>query len=274
MDLSKATKTRPAWRSDRLFMLVFLLAVAAIVTVNTFTVVQDRARGGHPLPIWEPAVWETTSGLILILLLPLVTWFTRRHPVTAPPAFGWLAWHAPAALVFSLIHVLGMGPARSLAYAVVGGSYDPLAPLGDWPYELRKDLLVYGSVVAIYTIWRGALPVQAGEGTPPIEVRDGARRLFVPVSDILWVEAAGNYVELHRASAPVLYRGALAEMERRLIGEGFVRIHRSRLVRREAIVSVETKSSGDFAVRLVGGQVLAGSRRFRTQALDRAVMPD
>ena len=248
----------------------------AIVTVNVFSVVQDSARGGRPLPIWEPAVWESTSGLIFALLLPLVTAFIRRHPVTPPPTFGWLAWHAPAALVFSLIHVLGMGPARSLIYAVIGGVYDPLAPLGDWPYELRKDLLVYGSIVAVYTIWRGALPIPAdpGEGTPPIEVRDGSRRLFVPVSDILWVEAAGNYVELHRGAAPVLHRAALAEMERRLIGEGFVRIHRSRLVRRDAIVSVETKSSGDFAVHLAGGQVLAGSRRFRSQVLDRAVMPD
>jgi DNA-binding LytR/AlgR family response regulator len=81
-------------------------------------------------------------------------------------------------------------------------------------------------------------------------------------------------VELHRASAPVLHRAALAEMERRLTGEGFVRIHRSRLVRRDAIVAVETKPSGDFAVRLAGGQVLAGSRRFRSQALDRAAAPD
>ena len=257
-------------------MLVFLLAVAAITTVDVFTVVQDRTRAGRPVPIWEPVVWEATSGLILASLAPALMWFTRRHPVTAPPAFGWLVWHIPAALAFSLVHVLGMGPMRSLAYAVAGGFYDALAPLADWPYELRKDLLVYGSVVAIYTIWRGPLPLQAspGDGTPPIEVRDGARRLFVPVSDILWVEAAGNYVELHRASAPVLHRAALADMERRLTGEGFVRIHRSRLVRRDAIVSVETKSSGDFAVRLASGQVLAGSRRFRTQALDRAVMPD
>jgi hypothetical protein len=259
-----------------MFLLIFLLAVAAITTVDVFTVLQDRARAGRPVPLWEPVVWESTSGLIMVLLAPVVMEFTRRHPFTPPPALGWLAWHAPAALLFSLAHVLAMGPMRSLAYAALGSFYDALAPLGDWPYELRKDLLVYGSLVATYTIWHGRLPMpaQAGEESQPIEVRDGARRLFVPISDILWVEAAGNYVELHRASAPVLHRAALGDMERRLTGEGFVRIHRSRLVRRDAIVSVETKSSGDFAVRLAGGQVLAGSRRFRSQALDRAAPPD
>ena len=275
-ELSTGGKAQQVWRNDRLFLVIFALAVTAIVTVDVFTVFHDRAVAGHPAPLWEPAVWEISSGLILVALAPAVMWLTRRHPPNPPPALGWLAWHVAAGLVFSLVHVLAMGGLRGLAYAAVGGVYDPLAPLGDWPYELRKDLLTYWGLLVIYSIWRGAPPVvvAAEQVSPPIEVRDGARRLFVPVSDILWVEAAGNYVELHRASAPVLHRAALADMERRLSGQGFVRIHRSRLVRRDAIVAVETKSSGDFAVRLAGGQVLAGSRRFRSQALDRAPLPD
>ena len=264
---------RAAWRNDRMFLLVFALATALIVMVDVFTVLHDRAAGGRPVPVWQPVVWECTSGVILLLLAPLVTAFARRHPPTPPPRFGWLVWHIPGGLVFSLVHVLAMGPARSLVYVAFGEVYNPLAPLGDWLYELRKDLLIYAAVVAVYVIWRGPAAIQpssAGGEPAPIEVRDGARRLFVPISDILWVEAAGNYVELHRGAAPLLHRAALAEMERRLVGAGFVRIHRSRLVRRDAIVSVETKPSGDFAVRLAGGQVLTGSRRFRSQALDRA----
>ena len=259
-----------------MFLLVAVLAGLAIVTVDVFSVFHDRAAAGRAVPIWEPAVWELSSWLILLALAPAVMALTRRQPLRPPPAFGWLGWHLPAGLAFSLLHVLGMGLVRSLVYAGIGGHYDPLAPLGDWTYEMRKDLLTYAGLVTLYTIWRGPPPPAAdpGEELPPIEVRDGTRRLFVPISDILWVEAAGNYVELHRASAPLLHRAALAEMERRLVGAGFVRIHRSRLVRRDAIVAVETKPSGDFAVRLAGGQVLAGSRRFRSQALDRAGAPD
>jgi hypothetical protein len=240
-----------------------------------FSVVHDRAEGGHPVSIWEPAVWESSSGLVLAALMLPVMAFARRHPPT-PSRWGWLAWHVAGALVFSLVHVLAMGALRWVAYRLVGFHYNPLEPIGDWPYELRKDLLVYGALVTTYTLWRNLAPVRPASqaAAPAIEVRDGARRLFVPVSDILWVEAAGNYVELHRDQAPVLHRAALAEMERRLADQGFVRIHRSRLVRRDAIVAVETKTSGDFAVRLVGGQVLSGSRRFRSQALDRTASPD
>jgi hypothetical protein len=246
-------------------MVIFAVTLVAIVAVDVFSVMHDRARMGRPIAMWQPTVWEISSGLVLIVLIPGLMWFARRFPPTPPPALGWLAWYVPAAIAFSLVHVIGMGVLRWAAYAAVLDWYDPLAPLGDWPYELRKDLLIYAGVTACYVIWRGAgaVVVQNAETPEPIEVRDGARRLFVPIEDILWVEAAGNYVELHRTAAPVLHRAPLAEMERRLADAGFVRIHRSRLVRRTAIAAVETKPSGDFAVRLVTGETLAGSRRFR-----------
>jgi hypothetical protein len=264
-------------RSDATFLAVFVLFSIAVVAVDVFSVAHDRAEAGRPVALWEPAVWEISSVLMLTVLAPALMAFARRFPPTAPPRFGWLAWHAALGLGFSLIHVLGMGVLRWAAYAVAGDWYDPLGPLGDWPYELRKDALVYGGVVATYVIWRGAASV-AGQAAPParpIEVRDGARRLFVPVEEILWVEAAGNYVELHAGAGAVLHRTSLTEMERRLAEAGFVRIHRSRLVRRAAIAAVETRPSGDFTVQLVTGETLAGSRRFRAATrLDREPTPD
>lgn len=47
------------------------------------------------------------------------------------------------------------------------------------------------------------------------------------------------------------------------LGELFVRIHRSRLVNRAAICSIDTNPSGDFEVETAAGAVLKGSRRFR-----------
>lgn len=89
----------------------------------------------------------------------------------------------------------------------------------------------------------------------------------MPLNDVVWVEAAGNYVELHRGGGGLLHRASLSEMERRLHSAGFVRIHRSRLVRREAVAAVESKSTGDFVVRLRDGRELAGSRRYRRPLL-------
>ena len=255
-------------QGERLFIALFALGASGVILVDIFSVLHDRARFGHPVPWWEPAVWEVSSGLVLTALLPGVLWLVRRVPPRLAPAFGWIAVHLAGGLVFSLVHVVAMGVLRSLAYRLVGNVYDPLGPLGEWPYELRKDLLIYAGLLAAYPLWTGfrARRAPATTSAEVLEVRDGARRLFLPVSDILWVEAAGNYVELHTGQgAAILHRASLAQMERSLAG--FVRIHRSRLVNRAAVGEVETKSSGDFAVRLGSGQTLLGSRRFRAALL-------
>ena len=116
-------------------------------------------------------------------------------------------------------------------------------------------------------------------------MKAGGRTLFLLPGEILWLEAAGNYVTLHTAGASHLLRATLAEWERRLsagdrpwtnpdisgqIGTGpdtkpdFVRIHRSRIVNRHHIRETRTTSSGDFELTLSNGAVLTGSRRFRS----------
>ena len=59
-------------------------------------------------------------------------------------------------------------------------------------------------------------------------------------------------------------RGTLSAWELRLAGQGFVRIHRSRLVNRTHVGALEPTGSGDFEVTLTNGRKLQGSRRFRS----------
>lgn len=256
---------------DLLFMAAAATIALTVAVFNTLNVLDERERIGRPIPAWEPAVWEGTSVVVLLALLPAVLWVTRRAwPLTAPPT-RWLGIHAATLLAMSLLHVLGMGALRGLIYRSLGDAYDPLLPLRDWPYELRQDLPVYAVLVALYVGWT-ALGQRKETGREPpevLEVRDGARRRYVPLSDVLWVEAAGNYVELNRQAGPVLHRASLTELERQLAEAGFVRIHRSRLVRRDAVAEIASKPSGDFTVRLADGRELAGSRRYRRPLLDR-----
>jgi hypothetical protein len=259
---------------DRRPILIFTGVVAAVLVVflyfNALNVADENARNGHPLGLWEPLVWEGTSGVFFLAVSPLVTALTRRAWPTRPPWPRKIALHAGAAVLVSLVHVLAIGVARWGIYRLVGGYYGPLGPLGNWPYEFRKDVLVYAAMVSIYVVWRTLRArVRPAEDASPdvLEVRDGARRHFVPLTEVVWVEAAGNYVELHRGGAGLLHRASLSEMERRLQSAGFVRIHRSRLVRREAVAAVESKPTGDFVVRLRDGRELAGSRRYRRPLL-------
>jgi hypothetical protein len=259
-------ETAPDRAGDLQFVVVAAAILAVILLFNALNVAHERAGSGHPVRFWEPIVWEGTSGVYFLAILPGVLAYARRFWPLRPPVYRNLGLQLAGAVAASLGHVVAIGAMRWAAYRALGGFYDPLGPLEDWPYELRKDLLAYGSWVAVYVMWR-KLRVRraaAAEGDRDVlEVRDGARRHFVPLSEVVWVEAAGNYVELHRGASGLLHRASLADMERRLEGAGFIRIHRSRLVRRSAVAAVESKPTGDFTVRLADGRELAGSRRYR-----------
>lgn len=83
----------------------------------------------------------------------------------------------------------------------------------------------------------------------PVE-RGGVTR-FVARSDVVWVEANGDYARLHTASGSHLVRVPLSTLEQRWAGSGFVRIHRGLLVDTNRVLEVRT-DSGRTAVMLPG----------------------
>lgn len=82
-------------------------------------------------------------------------------------------------------------------------------------------------------------------------------------SEIDWVSAAGNCVELHGEFGNRLARRTMVDIETELAPHGFVRVHRSRLVRRTAIAPTEIRHRGDFDITLRSGAVIGYSREFR-----------
>lgn len=252
----------------------FFAATAAglflFALVNTFSVLDDMEGAGRTLDFWEPFVWETTSIAVILAMMPVFMALVRRVWPLDPPWPRAAVVHLAGLVAFAVAHVTAIGAARWAVYAAVGAHYSPVWPLANFIYEFRKDALAYTGFVLLYVLWRQHLRPRAEAVAAPeaIEVRDGARRLFVPLAELAWIEAAGNYVELHRGRTPILHRAALSDIERQLEGAGFVRIHRSRIVRRAAIAEVESKPSGDYVVRLADGRELAGSRRYRRPLLD------
>ncbi|HEX5264467.1 MAG TPA: hypothetical protein VFW13_13120, partial [Phenylobacterium sp.] len=92
--MSQAEESRSAHVSDPTVAdpredLLFTGVVAAVVVVflyfNALNVVDERARGGHPIALWEPMVWEGTSGLYFLAVSPLIAALTRRFWPTRPP---------------------------------------------------------------------------------------------------------------------------------------------------------------------------------------------
>jgi two-component system LytT family response regulator len=94
-----------------------------------------------------------------------------------------------------------------------------------------------------------------------IKEKDGI--VFVPVEQILWIEAANKYVVVHTTNREHLARQTIQSLEDALDPKQFVRIHRAILVRKAAVRGLHPLFHGDYIVRLANGAELTLSRNFR-----------
>jgi hypothetical protein len=261
------------------YAVVASLVVASAI-VSTFSAARDVSwRLATPHNLWEPALWNGTSAMVVLALLPLVrrAGMLLRIAAVRPLSAG--AGFIALLLAFAALHFIGMGLLRELAYRVVGWSY-----AFPWSheilYELRKDLFSYLALAVIFWFAErptGAVPARTEEVAPKLSddtpartelwLRDGRMSVLIDPTEIISVTSAGNYVEYqltdHRSH---LIRATLQAEEARLAPFGIVRVHRTRLLNVRRIVALEWRPSGDFEVRLDTGETVFGSRRFKAAA--------
>jgi len=106
-----------------------------------------------------------------------------------------------------------------------------------------------------------------------VALRAAGRISFVNVEDILYVQAAENYVQLHLKSARHLLHVPIATFERSLDPRMFLRIHRSMIVNVKYVQELETGAHGEFIVVLQGGTRLQASRSHHEKIKDWAANP-
>lgn len=92
-------------------------------------------------------------------------------------------------------------------------------------------------------------------------VKHRGRMLFIPIEEIYWFEAEGNYVRLHTAQASYILRETLINLEQSLHPEEFVRIHRSRLVHLKQVRELKSSFMSN-SLMMINGVELQLSRRY------------
>jgi two-component system LytT family response regulator len=94
-------------------------------------------------------------------------------------------------------------------------------------------------------------------------VKHDERLLSVPVADIEYVEALGNYVKLSARGRMHVVRGSLSALESRLDPAVFIRTHRSYIVNVTRIRELVPVSHGDYSVLVESGARVPLSRVYR-----------
>lgn len=239
------------------------------------------------------AAWLRHLPILVLwaLATPAILASARRFPVRGPGAPGAAAVHLAAGSLF----VVGANLLIRLPGLVADGGYPgPAALLADTlPRVVRwfpPALGVYGGIVALgHALSPPGAPGEApgagarGDGATASDVpdpgpapepgplglrtEDGLRLLRAGEMD--WVEADGDHVIVHADGDAVRARGRLGELEERLEPHGFVRVHRSALVRLSFIRELRPRSHGDMVVVLKSGESLPLPRGRRSELQER-----
>jgi two-component system, LytTR family, response regulator len=88
------------------------------------------------------------------------------------------------------------------------------------------------------------------------------RLYFIPVGEVDYIEAYGNYVRIHVGESEYVRRDTLARLTRELRVAGFQRVHRSTLLNFQRVAFAERLGDGALAFTLTSGARLASRTRF------------
>nr|WP_231702396.1 LytTR family DNA-binding domain-containing protein [Rheinheimera lutimaris] len=278
---------QPVLYSYLLLALYFFINAA----INASSVWMEHSRDGSSnLQLWEPIVWEYSSAISTLLLFPLLFWWFNRYPLQLCTIRRQLLAHLLGSLLFSVLHVGLMVALRELIYHWQGGNYNFGPLVREFFYEYRKDawgyvsfLIGYQLVLFVYSRIKGEahqLDSAEDSGTMPLAkapehflVKKLDKEFLIRTDDIEWLEASGNYVNLHSKGRIYPLRATLSNTLLQLSSKGFSRIHRSLAVNHNAIDSISYDSSGDGDILLKNGRQLALSRRYK-DAFRSALQPD
>ena len=99
--------------------------------------------------------------------------------------------------------------------------------------------------------------------TPRLAFKAKGKILFVDLTEIVAVQAEGNYVSLRHRPNSYLLRESLSSMAEKLRPYGFIRIHRSVVVNISAVEEVQPLPTGEYRLRVKGGKEYLVTRTYK-----------
>lgn len=219
-----------------------------------------------------------TPALLWILYTPVVLRLYQQWPLISADWKIYLSYHlllsiafAPIAralaifLDYSIKHMVGMEPSPpwevvyQARFIVLGSSVRFV-----FCYWLAMGILIVWEYLAFRR--QSAMQTTAEDANKKhLIVPQKAGKKIIDVQDILWIEADRNYVHIYTADQSFKLRQTLASLSKELDEQQFYRIHRSRIVNKNAIESFSHWRRGEYLIRLKNKKLLSSSRTFHAK---------
>ncbi len=203
------------------------------------------------------------AAAVLVALYCLAYTRLAGRPETLAVGLGWAVANVCPWLV--AVEAAKRAPGWPLVIGVLAMALLASVALG-YAFQVSDETLSFEAV--------RRLPALVGVAAIVGLIRSGighrppANGLPLLPRQIDWVRAAGNYVELRADGRTVVHRSSIGAAEQALAGHGFVRIHRSTLVRRDRIARVRPQD-----VVLHDGTHLKVGSRYRASLPHREIRP-
>lgn len=256
-------------------------------SINATSAWMEASRNGVPDMLFiEPFIWEYSSVIGVLVLLPLLSKLWTHYPIQLVQVKKQIGIHLLASLVFSILHVSIMVALRELVYWLHSSDYHFGPIFREFFYEYRKDLWGYLFFLGLFQLYQFIYGRLKGEANliseEPVQSKSSEkesvekipehflvkkldREFLVKVSEIEWMESAGNYVNLYSKGRVYPLRSTLSQISQRLLSKGFCRTHRSFAVNCHFIDHINYQSSGDGDIHLTSGQAVSLSRRYKDE---------
>jgi two-component system LytT family response regulator len=112
--------------------------------------------------------------------------------------------------------------------------------------------------------------IEINEYSDFISVKDIGETTRIPVSDVIWIDAAGDYMCVHCADGEThILRKTMKQLEQELDPNRFIRVHRSVIVNNAEVAKVLTLSSGEYVIQLTNKHEIRVSRSYRDKVREK-----
>lgn len=219
------------------------------------------------VPLSAALKWGTGDALLWVLLLVVCARWQQARSAAANPRTQLALLFGVAICCGLLLHPL---LSTLLFWAIDDAISRPFWE--DVAHLALKRLpqgLLGGLIIAMVARWAGSAtePPATAQTTAAapwpgplhVDLQEGQRTHRVTLATLDWIEAAGNYVELHQADGSQVIRSTLSALVAELEPHGFLRISRKHLINLHKVEQFVSKSRG-ARVLLKSGVELPVSR--------------
>lgn len=266
-------------RADkRSLFLIYLFTILSWVMLSNATHLENE-KEGRSLGWLDPWLTQLTSHIAIMIVILIIPFLLSRFPLTLENWKRKMPTYAAGFFVFGAIHIILMDTFRTLSFPPILGRpyYEKFLDINLWFYELPKDAYTYLLVLSVIVTGRHMeqLRLEAinakkeAQETGRLMLKSGGRMLFVQANEILRAEAASNYLKLETETGTHLVRMTLTALEKLIseTGDTHLRIHRSHLVRREAIREIVPNGKGGINITLKNGKRLPVGRKYHIASI-------